>query len=838
MSTTTIATSNHRPVSVHKFGGTSVGSAERIDAVAGIVLAELALGDVVVVCSAMEGTTDLLVGIVSSPGLIGAGARSTAIATIRALHLETLGSLGLSGDPAGDPAGGRVRSLLAELDAINGALAYLHRTPEALHDRAMSIGERLSVELVAGALRLRGRDAVAMGAETFLETTSAFGGADPATFRDDRRVRAALGRELEAGRIPVVTGFIGRGPDGDIRLLGRGGSDLSAALLASALDAHRLVIWTDVEGVFSCDPRLVPEAEHIAHLHYREAGEMAYFGSKVLHPRTMIPVIDKRIPVEVRSTLRPGGRSTRIDGTLGARQSRQVAVSVIRGVTLLSLEGAGMAGVVGVSARLFGALAGASVSVVMIEQGSSEASICFAVRDEDAATAAHAVREAFRLDVARGVIEQLAAKSGMAIVTVVGSGLRRRIGSLAAMTRALASAGVNIHAITQGSSELSISVAVDAGDARRAARAVHGASRPGADRSPGAAPGLAVALVGLGGVGRAVARQIASHTNHRIVALADSSGAIIDTLGIDPVRLETICRLKASGVAIAKQPDGSAVPVTGLLTLLCEDGAPGLTLVDCTAAPSMVEAARFAASRGVHVVTANKRIVAGDGAEYAALLEAVRKGRASLGVEATVGAGLPVAATIADLIGAGDEILRIEAALSGSVGFVLAELEAGNALGAIIARAIELGYAEPDPSDDLHGLDLGRKALILSRLAGFDTGELVEIEPVIAPGAEPDDADGPLRARLESARRSGKRLRYLASVAPGRRPAVSLREIDGSHPFFEVPPRRAAIAVWTRMQGEDPILITGPGAGADPTAGGVLADLGRIAGRVRGRAGL
>lgn len=837
MSTTTSATTNHRPVSVHKFGGSSVGDAQRIDAVAGIILAERALGEVVVVCSAMEGTTDLLVGIVSSPGQAGAAARSVAIATIRTLHLETLGALGLSGDPAG----GRVRTLLDELGAIDGALAYLHRTPEALRDRALSIGERLSVELVAGVLRLRGCDACAMGAETFLETTSAFGEADPATFRDDRRVRAALGRGLDAGSIPVVTGFIGRGPDGDIRLLGRGGSDLSAALLASALDAQRLVIWTDVEGVFSCDPRLVPEAEHIAHLHYREAGEMAYFGSKVLHPRTMIPVIDKRIPVEVRSTLCPGGRSTRIDGTLGARQSQQVAVSVIRGVTLLSLEGAGMAGVVGVSARLFGALASAGVSVVMIEQGSSEASICFAVRDEDAAAAAHAVREAFRLDVARGVIEQVATKSGMAIVTAVGSGLRRRIGSLAAMTRALASAGVNIHAITQGSSELSISVAVDAGDARRAARAVHAASRSGAARSPRAAPGLTVALVGLGGVGRAVARQIASHTNHRIVAIADSSGAILDTLGIDPVRIETICQLKASGMAIANQPDGSPVPVTGLLGLLgllIEDGSPGLTLVDCTAAPSMVELARLAAARGVHVVTANKRIVACDSAEYAALLEAVRNGRALLGVEATVGAGLPVAATIADLIGAGDEILRIEAALSGSVGFVLAELEAGNALKTIIARAIELGYAEPDPSDDLLGLDLGRKALILSRLAGFDTGENVEIEPVTAPGATLDDADGPLRARMESAQRAGKRLRYLASVEPGCRPAVALREIDGTHPFFEVPPRRAAIAIWTRMQGEEPILITGPGAGADPTAGGVLADLGRIAGRVRGSAAL
>lgn len=826
-------TTGRRPLEVHKFGGSSLADADRLGTVADLVITARAQSDVVVVCSAMGGTTDRLARFVDSPGERGALERSGAIDEIRSLHLETLGALGLGSEADRAPA----LALLEELAAIDGALAYLHRTPGALRDRAQSIGERLSVEILAGLLRARGCDAVAMHASGFLETTAPFGAADPTTFRSDRRARAALTNELDAGRAPIVTGFFGRGPDGDIRLLGRGGSDLTASLLASALGAESLVIWTDVEGVFSCDPRLVPESEHIAHLHYREAGEMAYFGSKVLHPRTMIPVIDKQIPVVVRSTLKPDGRSTRIDGSLGARAARQVAVSVIGGVTLLSLEGAGMAGVVGVSARLFGALARARVSVVMIEQGSSEASICFAVHDEDALAAAHAVREEFRLDVARGVIEQLATRSNMAIITAVGSGLRRRIGSLSAMTHALASAGVNIHAITQGSSELSISVAVDARDARRAARAVHAASRSGSVRARGAAPGVAVALIGLGGVGRAVARQVAAHTNHRVVALADSSGFISEPAGMDPERINTICDAKAAGRPLAAHLGGVTGSARGLLDLLCDDAVVNLSLIDCTASAEMTPIAIEALSRGVHVVTANKQIVACPAEQRRALRDAAGRGRTFIGLEATVGAGLPVAVTIAELINAGDEIRGIEAALSGSVGFVLAELEEGRRLGETITRAIELGYAEPDPSDDLHGLDLGRKALILARLCGFGADDTVEIERLVSladDGSVSASAEERLRTRIDQAHRAGRRLRYLATVGPDAPPRVALCEVDATHPFFDVPPRRAAIAIRTRMQGDDPIMITGPGAGADPTAGGVLADLGRIASRIRG----
>jgi len=253
--------------------------------------------------------------------------------------------------------------------------------------------------------------------------------------------------------------------------------------------------------------------------------------------------------------------------------------------------------------------------------------------------------------------------------------------------------------------------------------------------------------------------------------------------------------------------------------LLCDDAIPNLTLIDCTASPAMTAIATEALSRGVHVVTANKQIVACESDAYKRLLNAARDGRSFIGQEATVGAGLPVAATIADLLNAGDEITKIEAALSGSVGFILAECEEGKGLNETIAKAIELGFAEPDPSDDVHGLDLGRKALILSRLAGFNAGDTVTIEPLVVLGD--DGADENLRKKIETAKHNNRRLRYLASVAPCEQPCVALHELDESHPFY-------------RMQGDVQIMITGPGAGADQTAGGILADLGRIASRIQG----
>lgn len=829
-----------RPIEVHKFGGTSVGSAGRIEAVCDLIAAARADADIVVASSAMSGTTNRLVDITS-----GNGSRDEAVSWIRSRHESTVDELGL----AGTDAAGRVSELLGELDTLVAALAHLAETPPAMHDRVHSIGERLAVELIAGALTKRGLASLARSADAFLETSGDFGEADPVTFRADARTAAALRSVLADGAVPIVTGFFGLGPDGDIRLLGRGGSDLSASLLASALDAQKLVIWTDVAGVYTADPRLVPEARRIDWLSYREAGEMAYFGSKVLHPRTMIPVIEKDIPIEVRSSIEPTAGGTTIRG---GTSSEHIAVSVIRDVTLIGLEGAGMAGVAGVSARLFGALAAAGVSVILISQSSSEASITVAVRNTDADAAVGAIRNEFRLDLARGLIQQVSERPDLSVITAVGAMLNHRVGAAASIMGACARAKVNILAITQGSSELSVSIVVEGKDVQRAARSLHASVGDLGEGWPGWSPRCI--LVGLGNVGLAVAKELVERGT--VVAVADSSGYLL--LG-EPIYwpnedLEDVIEHKSGGGRVADMPGAVAGgSVRDLVVRVDEAGFASPVVIDCTADAGMIEVADDAIWRGIDWIAANKHVLASrlnwwDITDMA--------GAMMLG-EATVGAGLPVSSTIDALTSSGDSIVRVDAALSGTMGYVIEQVAAGTPLRETVERAIELGYAEPDPSADLGGMDLMRKAIILSHLA--DCGQyfgdlddlvpdpLVKLSPAQPLGEQLDAADGPLRAWISSSIERGEKPRYLArlvaapdahwiekmySSEPEPQPVAKPVSIDKDHPFFGIPASHAAIAIWTKRQGDVPIVISGPGAGAAQTAGGVLADLARLT-RVR-----
>ena len=820
-----------RSTEVHKFGGTSVGSAERILAACELISRAATDVDVAVVSSAMAGTTDRLVQITGA-GHVGRQQRGEAVAWIRDQHERAVEDLGLSGAGAAD----RVRGLLEELDTLVAALNLLAVTPPAMHDRVHSIGERLAVELIAGTLEKMGTQSKPCSADAFLETSGMFGEADPMTFRADARTAAALRSVIGDGVIPIVTGFFGQGPDGDIRLLGRGGSDLSASLLASAIDADKLVIWTDVAGVYTADPRLVPEARVIGDLSYREAGEMAYFGSKVLHPRTMIPVIEKDIPIEVRSSIEPDAGGTLIRG---AGSSKDIAVSVIRDVTLIGLEGAGMAGVAGVSARMFGALADAGVSVILISQSSSEASITVAVRNTDSDAAVSAIRNAFRLDLARGLVQQVTERPDLAVITAVGSKLNHRVGAAASIMGACARAKINILAITQGSSELSVSIVVEGQDVQRAARAVHDrVVQMDSAWGDGAEP--TCVLVGLGNVGRAVAHELPEEA--RIAAVADSSGYLVFPSPVGPKwsALTLLLQRKAAGRRIADEPGAVAGGSPAeLIDRVHELGVPSPVVIDCTAEACMRDVAEDAIDRGIDYIAANKHvhIWGGCGGDWD---NATMFGRSMLLGEATVGAGLPVTSTIHALCAGGDEIVRVHAALSGTMAYVIDRVAAGEPLRAAVERAIELGYAEPDPSADLGGMDLLRKAIILGALTscGRYFGDPADLtpEPLVGLvtggpiGPQLDAADAGLREWVIATMDGGKSPRYIAQLdaTSADQLGVGPMAIDSAHPFFGIPASNAAIAFWTRRQGEVPIVISGPGAGAMQTAGGVLADLARL----------
>ncbi|MCB9650628.1 MAG: aspartate kinase [Deltaproteobacteria bacterium] len=465
---------------VHKFGGTSVADADRMRGVANIIAAARARTRVVVVTSATAKTTDALLALAATAA---AGDFNSAHATtqdLAARHLEVAEAL-----EAPLAVKRALHALLDDLQGLVLALAATRELSPRVRDRLVVTGEKLAAILLAHALAAVGVPAEAAFADGFLDTNACFGEAQPLGGVYERTTQAALQPMLEAGRVPVVTGFCGRAPDGSTTTLGRGGSDLSATLLAAAMAADEVTIWTDVDGVFSADPRVVSGARVIRHLNYREAAEMSFYGAKVLHQRTMIPAQTRRIPVVTRNSLRPEAEGTVVDARFTPGSHPVKAVSAVRAQALLSVEGKGMAGVPGVSARVFTALAARQISVTMISQASSESSICLALPADQAEDAALALREAFRPELSRGEVEEVGLRPGVGLVAVVGLGMAHTRGVAARAMGACADAGVNILAIAQGSSELNITLALDEADLERGVRALHEGFGTAQDRPRG-----------------------------------------------------------------------------------------------------------------------------------------------------------------------------------------------------------------------------------------------------------------------------------------------------------------------------------------------------------------
>lgn len=468
-------------VEIHKFGGTSVGNAERILAAARLIAKRRADRPadhgLVVVASAMAGVTN---------DLLATAARAAANdpawhaldANLRDKHLHAVQQLLALGARFTSPGHDGIDDLL---DLAHQRLAGVAATAELTartRDAIVATGEKLAVRLLAAALRALNVPAIHLDADRFLDTASTHGEADPLTFTGDPHVAASIMPHLEQQLVPVVTGFIGRGPDGATTTLGRGGSDFTATLVAAALDAQEVVIWTDVSGVYTADPRAVPDARPIDHLNYREAAEMAYYGAKVLHPRTMIPIVAKGIPVRVKNTLEPAHPGTLIDRRFVPGPTPVKAVTAIRGQALVSVEGSGMVGVPGVAARVFTRLANAGLSVTMISQSSSESSICLAIPAASARAADLALRQEFRAEITSGWIEDVRVEHGIALLAAVGIGMQHRPGVAGTLFTALGHARVSARAIAQGSSELNLSFAVADEDADLALRTIHAAFLP------------------------------------------------------------------------------------------------------------------------------------------------------------------------------------------------------------------------------------------------------------------------------------------------------------------------------------------------------------------------
>jgi aspartokinase/homoserine dehydrogenase 1 len=832
---------------VHKFGGTSVGDAAGIQAAAAIVAGAVRQARIVVVASAMTTVTDRLVAAAAAAARGERGEGLRGLVEILALHESALAEIG--GNEAADVRS-ELRRLVEEAEELVRAVALLHEMTPRTRDQLLAVGEKLSARLLALALRRRGVTARAMDADTFLETDGSFGEASPVTGVADRTIVAALKPLLEAGCVPVVTGFCGRAPDGATTTLGRGGSDLSATIVAAALGADEVTIWTDVDGVFSADPRVVPEARVIRQLNFREAAEMSFYGAKVLHQRTMIPVAARGIPVRTRNSFNPVHEGTIVDGRFTPGSHPVKAVTAIRGQGLVSVEGKGMAGVPGVAARLFGALAARGISVTMISQSSSESSICLAVPGDAAVEAERALKREFRSDITRADIDEIVVRRDVGLVAAVGLGMAQTPGVAARVFAALARRRINVLAIAQGSSELNITLGVDHADVAEAVRALH--AEFGLDRldtGEDTARGLDVLLVGCGKIGRALVGLLSERNAHvferfglhaRVVAVTDRSGYLFVPAGIPAGALAAAVAAKEAGRTLREVRGALATGDPGEMVrhaLTYRLSRP--VLVDVTDrdgnAAVMLEALRL----GCDVVTANKKPLSGPLDEFRALLgEAAASGRL-LKAEATVGAGLPIVDTLEMLLAAGDRIVSAEGCLSGTLGFLMTRLEEGAALSDAVAEAVKLGYTEPDPVADLSGADVARKAVILGRLSGL---ALFDAPPALTGLVDPGLAgldlptllaklrayDEPIAARVREARARGRVLRYLAKVEAGRI-EVGPAEVPADSAIGMLKGTDNMIVFTSERYRTRPLVVSGPGAGVEVTAMGVLGDILRIA---------
>ena len=812
-----------------KFGGTSVGSPDRIKDVLRLVSEGSERGRVVLVVSAFGGVTNELIET-SRKALHGSSAWRSDLQAIVKRYADT--ALDLVGP-------GERASLLPSIeqaerdlkDLLQGVSLVRECTPRTL-DGIVSFGERLSAQVVAAAFRTGGHQATHVDARSLVVTDQTFGAARVDFGKTNARIREWW---KDQTALPVVTGFIGATESGETTTLGRGGSDYTAAIFGAALDAETIEIWTDVDGVMSADPRIVPTAFSMDSLRYDELMELSHFGAKVVYPPTVHPARAKAIPLVIKNTLNPAFQGTWIREEAPPVPMGVRGVASISNVALLRLEGDGMVGVPGIAMRLFGALARETVSVILISQASSEHSICFAIEPGAVSLAKASIAAEFALERRAGLIDDLVIEPGTSVIAVVGAAMRETPGSAGRIFGVLGEAHVNVRAIAQGSSELNISCVVGHDDEKRAVNAIHEAFF--ADHR-----NVSVFIAGLGRVGRMLVEQMTAQAE----GLRARAGLRLEIDGASTSRHMLLRPSGIPGQALRQtvETEGTAADLGALVEAAVKSRRSSAVFVDCTDSEDTTRHYARLLGAGVHVVSANKRPFGGDLAVYKAIKAGRRRGRGALFHETTVGAALPVVGTLSDLVRTGDRIRRIEGALSGTLGFLMTKVADGVAFSVALKEAHALGYTEPNPREDLSGSDVARKILILAREAGMPIEASAVTRQSLLPGPEWDampmdefwkrlpELDAGIERRAAEASLDGGRLSYLASVVDGVA-EVGLMRVERTSPFASLRGGDNMVAFWTDRYPESPLVVRGPGAGPEVTASGVFADIIRAASLTR-----
>ncbi len=809
---------------VLKFGGTSVGSPEAIQALIAILKDQYASGQrIAVVFSAFSKVTDALLGMAKSAGQGKNDWRDT-LAAVRLRHEEAIKAL-IRTSERQELAQKQIKEHFDALeDVLHGISLVQEVSPRSL-DLVASFGERNSAAIIALALTDAGIPANYCDARQIIRTDDHFTAAKVDMAETFRLVKAWFATHPS---VQAVTGFIGSTESGLTTTLGRGGSDYTAAILGAALDAECIEIWTDVDGVLSADPRKVKKAFTQKEMTYREAMEMSHFGAKVIYPPTIQPAMARNIPLVIRNTFNPAFGGTWITNDVKPSDQPVKGISSISQISLLTLQGGGLFGIPGIAARLFKSLGEAGVNIVLITQSSSEYSITFAVAPESAYKARMATEREFAYELRENALDPLKVEEGMSVIAVVGENMRYRPGIAGKIFHALGTNGVNISAIAQGSSELNVSIVVPAPDEIKAINAIHDAFFLSDAKS------LHVFVVGVGLIGSTLLKQMEAQRDYlrtrrkidlKVVGLANSRKMVFAEGGIPLENWREMLEGSATTFSMVQ-----------FVRHMIDLNLTNAVFIDNTASTTVPEFYEQILDESISISTPNKVAASGPYLQYRRLKQLADKRNVVWRYETNVGAGLPVINTLNDLIQSGDRLHKIEAVLSGTLSFLFNNFKAGVRFSDLVREALEAGYTEPDPREDLSGSDVRRKLLILAREAGMEMeSEQISIEPLLPQSCmdAPDVAafftelarhDAHFESQRAAAEAEGKVLRCIASLdESGAR--IGLQAVPLSHPFASLDGSDNMIVFFTERYHTRPLVVRGPGAGAEVTAAGVFAEV-------------